>query len=80
MNTLIALAEDKAINRNTFQEKVKTFTHLEMVFIAVNGHECLEQLKGLPLIKHPQIIFMDLEMPELDGIQKRSILIFTLLY
>ncbi len=69
MNTLIALAEDKAINRNTFQEKVKTFTHLEMVFMALNGHECLEQLKGLPLIKHPQIIFMDLEMPKLDGIQ-----------
>lgn len=69
MHTLIALADDKAINRNTFQEKLKPFNHLEMVFVAVNGHDCLEQLKGLPLIKHPKIIFMDLEMPELDGIQ-----------
>ncbi|HEY8689646.1 MAG TPA: response regulator transcription factor [Chitinophagaceae bacterium] len=69
MNTLIALADDKAINRNTFQEKVRMFNHLEMVFTAVNGHDCLEQLKGLPLVKQPKIIFMDLEMPELDGIQ-----------
>ncbi len=69
MNTLIALADDKAINRNTFIEKISSYTNLEMVFMAVHGHDCLEQLKGLPLAKHPKIIFMDLEMPDMDGIQ-----------
>lgn len=69
MKTLIGLVEDKAINRNTFQEKIKFNLDLEMLFIAVNGNDCLSQLKGLPYNKQPSIIFMDLEMPELDGIQ-----------
>jgi DNA-binding NarL/FixJ family response regulator len=41
--------------------------------MAVNGHDCLEQLKGLPLEKMPQVIFMDLEMPEMDGVQTISL-------
>lgn len=69
MPTLIAIADDKAINRNTFQEKLKFLNELEIIFMACNGNDCLEQLKGLPLVKQPKIIFMDLEMPELDGIQ-----------
>ena len=69
MPILIAITDDKAINRNTFQEKLRSLNDIEMAFMAINGHDCLEQLKGLPLIKQPKIIFMDLEMPELDGIQ-----------
>ena len=69
MPTLIAITDDKAINRKTFQEKLRSFSNLEMVFMAISGNDCLEQLKGLPFNKHPQIIFMDLEMPGLDGIQ-----------
>lgn len=66
---LIAMADDKAINRNTFDQKIKVFEDIELVFMAINGHDCLEQLQGLPHNKQPDIIFMDLEMPELDGIQ-----------
>ncbi len=69
MNIKIAMADDKAINRNTFQQKIKSFIDLDTVFFAINGHDCIEQLRGLPLNKQPQIIFMDLEMPELNGIQ-----------
>src|SRR4029077_569437 len=69
MNFTIALAEDNPLNRNTFLQKIKACEHLSIVFVANNGNECLEQLKGLPHNKLPQIIFMDLEMPELDGIQ-----------
>jgi DNA-binding NarL/FixJ family response regulator len=69
MSTLIAITDDKAINRNTFCEKLSSLDDLEMAFMAINGNDCLEQLKGLPMAKHPRIIFMDLEMPELDGIQ-----------
>ena len=46
--------------------------------MAINGHDCIEQLKGLPVVKQPQIIFVDLEMPELNGIQ--TILIAKPLY
>lgn len=63
------MADDKAINRHTFQQKIKSFNDLEVVFFAINGHDCIEQLRGLPISKQPQIIFMDIEMPELNGIQ-----------
>jgi DNA-binding NarL/FixJ family response regulator len=65
----IALVEDNLINRNTFFQKLKPYPELNLVFSAENGHECLEELKGLPLHVMPQVIFMDLEMPEMDGIE-----------
>lgn len=68
-SVIIALAEDNAINRNTFLQKINQLQGYQLSFIAKNGNECLEELKGLPLHLLPHIIFMDLEMPELDGIQ-----------
>src|SRR5438067_4341062 len=65
----IAFVDDKSVNRNSFTSKISSFDDLEIVFIAVNGHHCLEQLKGLPFNKQPQVVFVDLEMPELNGIE-----------
>ena len=65
----IGLVDDKAVNRSSITDKIKQFEDLEFCFIAVNGNDCLEQLKGLPVEKMPQVIFMDLEMPEMDGVQ-----------
>jgi DNA-binding NarL/FixJ family response regulator len=75
MNTLlkIGLVDDKAVNRISIADKIKQFEDLNFCFMAVNGHDCLEQLKGLPVEKMPQVIFMDLEMPELDGVQTISL-------
>ena len=67
--TLIALAEDNPLNRNTFINKVNIYPELEIVFIAEDGNDFLNQLKGLPFNKHPQVVFMDIEMPGFDGIQ-----------
>jgi DNA-binding NarL/FixJ family response regulator len=69
----IGLVDDKAVNRISVTDKIKQFEDLEFCFIAVNGNDCLRQLKGLPLDKMPQVIFMDLEMPEMDGVQTISI-------
>jgi len=69
----IGITDDKAINRNNIANKIKQFEDLELCFTAVNGSDCLEQLKGLPLDKMPHVIFMDIEMPEMDGIQAISI-------
>ncbi len=65
----IALAEDNQVNRNTFNQKVKAMGDVSLVFTSVNGHDCLEQLKGMSFYQQPQVIFVDLEMPEMDGIQ-----------
>ncbi len=65
----IALAEDNLVNRNTFMQKLKVMKNIELVFLAENGSKCLEELKGLPHTALPQVVFMDLEMPEMDGIQ-----------
>ena len=69
----IGLVDDKAVNRNSVSDKIKQFEDLDFCFVAVNGNDCLEQLKGLPFEKMPQVIFMDLEMPEMDGVQTISI-------
>jgi DNA-binding NarL/FixJ family response regulator len=68
-NFTIALAEDNLVNRNTFMQKLKVAVSLQLVFSAANGNECLEHLKGLPQQALPQVIFMDIEMPEMDGIE-----------
>lgn len=69
MNFTVALAEDNNVNRNTFLQKINVLGNMQVIFVASNGHECLEQLKGVPQAKLPQVIFMDLEMPQMDGIE-----------
>lgn len=68
----IALTEDNPVNRNTFFQKFSLLENCELVFTAKNGYDCLQQLKGTPVEGLPDIIFMDIEMPELDGIQTIS--------
>lgn len=73
MQIRVGITDDKAINRHNIAEKISQFEDFDLCFTAVNGHDCLEQLKGLPLDKMPQVMFMDIEMPEMDGIQAISI-------
>ncbi len=65
----IALTEDNRVNQNTFFQKIQSYPELQLLFTANNGHDCLEELKGLPHHLLPQVIFMDIEMPELNGIE-----------
>ncbi|HQW84447.1 MAG TPA: response regulator transcription factor [Ferruginibacter sp.] len=69
----IGLVDDKSVNRHSIADKIKQFEDLDYCFTAIDGHDCLEQLKGLPHEKIPKVIFMDLEMPEMDGVQTISI-------
>lgn len=69
MNFTIALAEDNNINRNTFLQKIHLLGNMKVAFVANNGNQCLQELKALHPSKLPQVVFMDLEMPEMDGIQ-----------
>ena len=59
----IAFVEDNPVNRNTFRQNVQGHAKWKIAFIATNGSECLAELKGMPLVLLPHIIFMDIEMP-----------------
>jgi DNA-binding NarL/FixJ family response regulator len=65
----IGLVDDNAINRNSFVQKVAQFSDLEVSIIAANGHEFLDKIKGLPVIQLPVVVFMDIQMPRLSGIE-----------
>jgi DNA-binding NarL/FixJ family response regulator len=69
MNIRIALVDDKAVNRQSFVNKLQPFNDVEIVITAVNGDDFLSQLKNIPQQKMPQVAFVDLEMPVMDGIQ-----------
>ncbi|MCC7400634.1 MAG: response regulator transcription factor [Chitinophagaceae bacterium] len=69
MQTRIAFVDDNMVNRNTFVRKVQGFDDLEIVFVAPKAEICLEKLKELSPEKLPQVLFVDLEMPNLNGIQ-----------
>jgi DNA-binding NarL/FixJ family response regulator len=69
MNYTIAIAEDNKAYLNSFLHKTGECKHLQLLFTAANGRIFLEQLKGLPQHKMPQVAFMDIEMPEMDGVE-----------
>ena len=69
MPVKVALVDDNMVNRNTFIRKIQAFDDLEIVFTDANGHACLEQVKGLAKEKMPQVLFVDLAMPDLNGVQ-----------
>lgn len=64
----IALVEDNPVNRTNFLQKISQFEDVEVVLIANSGDEFLEKIKGLPKHKLPVVVFMDIQMPGLNGI------------
>jgi DNA-binding NarL/FixJ family response regulator len=69
MQIRVAFVDDNMVNRNTFVRKVQSFDDLEIVFVVAKGDTCLEKLKELSPEKLPQVLFVDLEMPNMSGIQ-----------
>lgn len=63
----VAIVDDKQINRNTLKEKLLSKNNIEVVFTASNGEEFLEKMKECP--KLPDIVFMDIDMPIMNGIE-----------
>jgi DNA-binding NarL/FixJ family response regulator len=65
----IAIVDDKSQNRISLSEKINYSGEVEVVLMARNGDDFLEQLKRMPAICHPQLILMDIDMPEMNGIE-----------
>lgn len=69
----VALVEDNLVNRQSFVQKMERFPYIEVVFIAGDGNEFLATMKGLPERKLPRVVFIDLEMPGMNGIDATTI-------
>jgi DNA-binding NarL/FixJ family response regulator len=64
----IALAEDNIVSRKSFLEKAQLIPEWKVIFTATNGNECMEKLGSLKEDIMPQVVFMDIEMPGVNGI------------
>ena len=69
----VAVTDDNAVNRHTFLQKIGVIKNLEVIFVAVSGHDCMERMKGLQPSQLPQVVFMDLEMPGMNGAETISL-------
>ena len=68
MAVRIAIVDDKPQNRVSLKEQLSLSAALEVVFVAKNGVEFLELMKECTADHLPQVVLMDIEMPEMDGI------------
>ncbi|MBL7700931.1 MAG: response regulator transcription factor [Ferruginibacter sp.] len=64
----IAIVDDKASNRNIIKDKLLRHGHFEITLMAEDGKDFLEKMKALPVENLPDVTLMDLEMPNMDGV------------
>src|SRR5436190_20389689 len=69
MSIKIAIVDDKPQNRILLSEQLRFSKFVEVVFMAKNGVDFMEKMKALDGKNFPQVVLMDIEMPEMDGIE-----------
>ena len=65
----IAIVDDKLIVRRAIRAKLGLSAETNIILEASNGEEFLQKIKMLHEEDLPHIVLMDIEMPEMDGIQ-----------
>ncbi|MEP7254900.1 MAG: response regulator transcription factor [Ferruginibacter sp.] len=68
MSIKIAIIDDKASNRNILKDKLLRHGHFEVTVTAEDGKDFLQKMKYLAIDKLPDVALMDLEMPNMDGV------------
>ncbi len=69
MKIKIAIVEDNPhLTKSLFQNFME-YKDIEIVFTAINGKKSLDALAGLPEDMLPEVMLVDIEMPEMDGIE-----------
>ncbi len=64
----VAVVDDKMNNRKVITDKLSGNNFFQLVFQATNGEDFLDQMRNLPAQDQPDIVLMDLEMPQVDGV------------
>ncbi len=68
MSVKIAIAEDKASNRNILKEKLQRHGHFNVCLVATDGNDFLDKMARAKDDDRPDLVLMDLEMPGMDGV------------
>jgi|HubBroStandDraft_1064217.scaffolds.fasta_scaffold09111_2 DNA-binding NarL/FixJ family response regulator len=68
MPVKIAIVDDKPSNRNILRDKLQSHALFSISFLAVDGEDFLQKMKLLDEAYFPEIVLMDLEMPNMDGV------------
>lgn len=69
MSTIrVAIIDDKAGNRNILKHKLMQQELFEVCLSAEDGKDFIEQMKALPEKAYPHVALMDLEMPNMNGV------------
>ena len=70
MTIRVLVADDQPLMRVAFEWTLRAEDDLEFVGEATNGREAIEQARAL----RPDVVLMDIRMPELDGVEATRIL------
>ena len=70
MTIRVLIADDQPLMRAAFEMTLRPEKDIEVVGEAADGREAIEQARLL----HPDVILMDIRMPELDGVEATRIL------
>ena len=70
MNTKIKalIIDDEKLARNGIAIRLRSFPEVEIIGKCASGKEAIEQINTL----HPDLIFLDIQMPEVDGFEVLS--------
>ena len=68
MAVQIGIVDDNNSNRNILKNKLLRHGHFEVTLNASDGLDFLEKMKVLPQNQMPGVVLMDLEMPNMDGV------------
>lgn len=70
MTIRVLVADDQPLMRVAFEWTLRSEDDLEFVGEAADGREAIEQARAL----HPDVVLMDIRMPELDGVEATRVL------
>lgn len=68
MPVKVAIVDDKASNRNILRDKLQSRNLFSICFLSTDGEDFLNKMKLLDEEELPEIVLMDLEMPNMDGV------------
>lgn len=73
MKIKVAIVDDKSQNRISLAEKINLSEEICVLFTAINGADFLDKMKQLQHSEMPQAVLMDIEMPNMNGIEAVAI-------